>query len=48
MQKKSNKPTGVRKQGLSQEQKAKRMQSLMFGALAVIMILSMIIALVAK
>jgi hypothetical protein len=48
MQKKSSKPAGTRKPGLSQQQRAKRMQSLMFGALAVIMILSMIIALVAR
>jgi hypothetical protein len=48
MQKKSNKPAGAKKPGLSQQQRAKRLQSLMFGALAVIMILSMIIALVSR
>lgn len=48
MKKKSNKPANVKKTGLSSQQRARRMQSILFGALAVIMILSMIIALVAK
>ena len=48
MRKKTNKPAGGKKPGLSSQQRAQRTQSLMFGALALIMILSMIIALVAK
>jgi hypothetical protein len=48
MQKKTNKPAGVKKPGLSSQQRAQRTQSLLFGAVAIIMILSMILALVAK
>ena len=48
MQKKSNKSAGAKKPGLSSQQRAQRTQGLMFGALAIIMILSMIIALIAK
>jgi hypothetical protein len=48
MQKKTNKPAGAKKSGLSAQQRAQRTQSLLFGALAVIMILSMLIALIAK
>ncbi len=46
MQKKSNKP--AKKPGLTSQQRAQRTQSFFFAALALIMIISMLIALVSN
>ncbi len=46
--KNSSSKAPIKKKPLTPEQRSRRMQQIMFGTLAVIMILSMVIALVAR